>query len=744
MKSYVILLLFIFVQLPGRSQFNYTDSIPLMLQRLAQSKEDTNRISLQLQIGYRYLLKPVKIQIDIQRNLDSGTNLLNQAYQLSMKLREADWQYKALEKLAFSYSRAGDPERCKQYYMRVIAYYHQKGNISKEADTWESLATWYHRSDANYLQETIGNYQRARSLYLQNHQRLSAAHVLSTIAYLRVVHKQLDVAENELKHVMAEYKACGYKKLYPVYKTLYDMEYNKGNYYRALAYCLDAVKSMRVDGDTINSALYYEFAAKCNFAVKNYKESLHWLQRYVAIRKEYLPGQCTMVQTLLVLNRTEEAGVLLNKISKGNFLRFSDDTLNLYRTFAIYYNKINNTDLAVQYYLKTLKMLESRKNVTEESMNSWTVMCNNEIASVYLNSNLAVNAKKHIDKTAATFKNAKTRIDPELLVDFYDNFYTYNVVTGNYANAIKDLEQRVKLQDSLFTADKDKQLAELNIQYETTQKEQAIKNLQSQGVASQAKMEKANLQRNITIFGILVMILISALFYRNYKQKQTTNNIITQKNDQLHHLLTEKEWLLKEVHHRVKNNLHMVISLLESQAAYLKDDALKANEISKHRIYAMSLIHQQLYKTEDIKSIDMSVFLPELLDFLSESYGTGRKILFNRFIEPIKLGLSQAIPIALIVNETVTNSIKYAFPAGRPGTINISMHEASETISLIIADDGIGIDQAIVNAETSSMGLKLMKGLTEDIDGEINIINENGTKVIINFSPDPLDEFSSN
>ncbi len=92
----------------------------------------------------------------------------------------------------------------------------------------------------------------------------------------------------------------------------------------------------------------------------------------------------------------------------------------------------------------------------------------------------------------------------------------------------------------------------------------------------------------------------------------------------LQHLLTEKEWLLKEVHHRVKNNLQTVIALLESQAENLQDDALKANEISKHRIFAMSLIHHQLYKGEDIKTIDMSVFRPELLDYLSGSFGTER------------------------------------------------------------------------------------------------------------------------
>ncbi len=107
------------------------------------------------------------------------------------------------------------------------------------------------------------------------------------------------------------------------------------------------------------------------------------------------------------------------------------------------------------------------------------------------------------------------------------------------------------------------------------------------------------------------------------------------------------------------------------------------------------------------------------------------------------MGVSQAIPIALIVNETVTNAIKYAFPTENPGKINKNMQQSDETISLVICDIGVGIEPAILKAETNSMGMKYLKGLTGDIDGEINIANENGTKITISFNPDPLNEFNT-
>ncbi len=175
---------------------------------------------------------------------------------------------------------------------------------------------------------------------------------------------------------------------------------------------------------------------------------------------------------------------------------------------------------------------------------------------------------------------------------------------------------------------------------------------------------------------MVILLASGGLLYKQYRQKQKSaaliaetnkvisqkNQAITQKNEALEQLVTEKEWLLKEVHHRVKNNLHTVICLLESQAAYLESDARQANEVSQQRIYTMSLIHQKIYQSEDIKSIDMSVYLPEFIQYLDDSFGNNLRIHFEVDIDPVQLDISQAVPVALIINEAVTNSIKYAFP----------------------------------------------------------------------------------
>jgi two-component sensor histidine kinase len=235
------------------------------------------------------------------------------------------------------------------------------------------------------------------------------------------------------------------------------------------------------------------------------------------------------------------------------------------------------------------------------------------------------------------------------------------------------------------------------------------------------------------LLGLLLIVVIN-----RYHLKQRTNNQIARKNESLQRLLTEKEWLLKEVHHRVKNNLHTVICLLESQAAYLENDALKAIENSQHRIYAMSLIHQKLYQSDDIKTIDMADYIPELVKSLQDGFDTSDLIRFSVNIQPINLNISHAIPIGLIINEAVTNSIKYAFPENKKGEISISMTSDGKQIKLNIADNGIGMPQQDKGNASGSLGLELIKGLSQDIEAEITFLVHPGTRMAIVFKPDEL------
>jgi len=201
-------------------------------------------------------------------------------------------------------------------------------------------------------------------------------------------------------------------------------------------------------------------------------------------------------------------------------------------------------------------------------------------------------------------------------------------------------------------------------------------------------------------------------------------------------LLKEKEWLIKEVHHRVKNNLQMVTSLLYSQSVYSESDATKrALNDSLHRMQAMSLIHQKLYEDQNTSVIAMPGYVKDLVRYLRDSFDTDDRITFKQHVDPLDLDVSQAIPLGLIITESVVNAIKYAFLNRQKGIVNIALQfKDADTLLLKISDNGIGLPVAPDQMERNSLGLQLMQGLAKQLDGNFKIENNNGVHITVSFT----------
>ncbi len=201
-------------------------------------------------------------------------------------------------------------------------------------------------------------------------------------------------------------------------------------------------------------------------------------------------------------------------------------------------------------------------------------------------------------------------------------------------------------------------------------------------------------------------------------------------------LIEEKQWLLKEIHHRVKNNLQIVMSLLNSQAASLQDKAaLSAIQESQHRVQAMALIHQKLYQSEGIARIPMKAYIEEVVAFLRDSYMISQKVSFRLAIEPIELDVTLAVPLGLIINEAITNAFKYAFPKDRIGTVSIGLHQDSDAMyKLTIADNGVGLPVGFDPSRSRSLGMKLMHGFSNQIGGKLQVRSQKGLHIKLVFS----------
>jgi len=200
--------------------------------------------------------------------------------------------------------------------------------------------------------------------------------------------------------------------------------------------------------------------------------------------------------------------------------------------------------------------------------------------------------------------------------------------------------------------------------------------------------------------------------------------------------LEEKEVLLKEIHHRVKNNLQIVSSLLQLQASYIKDaDALNIFEESRDRIKSMALIHEQLYQSNDLAQIDFPEYLRSLLNMVLSAHRTNRTRVETRLhVDPVSLDLDTAIPVGLITNELVTNSLKYAFDGRSVGEISVRLTKSEEGgFLLMVADNGVGLPEKFNFDKATSLGLRLVRILSKQMRARLELSNGMGTEFRVYF-----------
>ena len=214
-------------------------------------------------------------------------------------------------------------------------------------------------------------------------------------------------------------------------------------------------------------------------------------------------------------------------------------------------------------------------------------------------------------------------------------------------------------------------------------------------------------------------------------------NVRQQTEEQLKISLREKEVLLKEIHHRVKNNLFVVANLLEFQSDYFDEPKLvQALEDSKNRVFSMALIHEKLYKSVNLDRINFGEYLEQLIEHLLESYcGIYDRVKFVPEIDPIFLNIETAHPCGLIVNELVSNVFKHAFPDGMTGEVELKLSQNSEgLITLTVKDNGIGFPEDIDFQNVESLGMELICTLTTQLEGNLELIRGNGTTFNLTFS----------
>ena len=532
-----------------------------------------------------------------------------------------------------------------------------------------------------------------------------------------------------------------YRQLYESISAFYTAlgDQAKALHYALLAVHLDERRPIK---DSISGYANY-YLGYCYYMERNFREAVTYLRRFldVTIQRNDTTNIASAAHAVVLCSTAlhDYAGALSASRKANAAMPPKTPTDSIYEAegFAFIFQSMHQLDSMRPYVNRLLALDQTLR--PDDALRKRTLL----MSEKYFNATGRFSqAKKY---AMEVIRIAHVLGDVQLATNGYFDLSHADSALGNQRSAMAEFKQYIRLMDSLRDGQNSKQISELKVQYETEKKDNDIQVLNTKQQVDQLALRQASITRNFIIAAALLLLILLIVFINRYRLKRRTNKRlelqqaeIGKQNIALRHLVKEKDWLVKEVHHRVKNNLQIVMSLLNSQSAYIDNEsALTAIHESQHRVHAMSLIHQKLYNSENLASIDMMLYVQELVSYLTDSFNTGQRIRFELNIEPLELDVSQVVPVGLILNEAITNSIKYAFPDNRKGTISIELSEDSHMrYFLCIADNGIGIPSHFASKRPGSLGMSLMAGLSADLDGTFLIENCDGTVIKISFEND--------
>ena len=732
-----------------------TPGIAVLKASLQNSKPDTARVSILLQISnyYNNLPKPLP---EVNKALAYASNAEKLSTQLAYKpglgnsyvAMAKAWRNKKDTARAMDYLRKGREvfvannfyKEAAEAVLNMEEFYQYFGgtDMNVRIAYYEQALPLFHQSAAKNREEAtlkvLGDFYYVKGDYARSMQYLQQA--LTLVQYVKLIDKE---------------------GLYDLLGTVYAMT---GNLNKALEYGLLAIKMTELSGDTtMQACAVYNRVGITYYNMKQFERAKLFYEKSLAIAVKYgdIPTQINqyvnIAQTLTTQDKFEECIALLKKVEKkypsAEIARQAGVDIILLRCYVS---------------LKRFKeagihrdRVEVAGMNTEENSN-YLPSIQSVLTAYYVATGQDKPARKHL----ALFKKlAIERQNPIAMASVYTHQARLDSIENNFAAAYKNFKIASNIRDSIWNENQSRQVTQLQIQFETEKKDQQlkvkeerIKLLNNQARLQQINLDQEKTTQKLIICGAILLVILLGISYNGYRLKKRVNRQlqaqrkqIEQKNDSLTQLvsqkdslLEEKEWLMKEIHHRVKNNLQIVISLLSTQSNYLDNDiAYNAIRESQHRMQSISLIHQKLYQSENLALVDINSYIADLVAYLRDSFDTGTRIAFEMDITDAELDVTRAVPLGLILNEAITNAIKYAFPDGRSGKISISLKpHGQSSFSLTIHDNGIGLPATVDIAKSKSLGMSLMRGLSKQLGGTLKVESGDGITIVVDFVDEKL------
>jgi two-component sensor histidine kinase len=467
--------------------------------------------------------------------------------------------------------------------------------------------------------------------------------------------------------------------------VIYDMQ---GDHLKAIEYNLKAYEMAKDIGDTANmSDQLNNIAIAYAQTHNNEKAEIYYLK-----------------------------GIDLNK-KTGNKESLARNYVNL---GSLYENDGGQYKRALNSYSKAIAICN------ELNLTTGLAYCNLSIASVYSKMKNHLKQEEHLIQA---MKASKESNNIDLISSINNNLSQLYSTIGKYELALNYYQKHISTRDSIYNKENTRKVLESEMEYEY-EKQKIIDDKESE---KSLELERAakDKQELILYLSLIAFLIILAIIIISYKK-------INAKNKGLEKSLDKNKTLTKELHHRVKNNLQVISSLLNLQSRNINDPkALAAIREGESRVNSIALMHQKLYQTDTISEVDFKQYTEELIDYLKTINAKPNcSIIIKMMLEDIKLDIDTAVPLGLIINELISNSFKHGFKNKQEGIINISItytNSSQQQICLIVNDNGVGLPPNINMAKIDSLGLKLINMFTKQLEGTIDISNDNGAyfKIIV-------------
>jgi two-component sensor histidine kinase/tetratricopeptide (TPR) repeat protein len=409
--------------------------------------------------------------------------------------------------------------------------------------------------------------------------------------------------------------------------------------------------------------------------------------------------------------------------------KVADQMENKWIVLSVLQRGIGNVYRAAGNYDQALHYLQlAADDLKSIAANQPLATLYSEIGMVYTQLKKYHLARKAFNDAMALCENLDT---PVPMGNYFNGLQLLDSSMGNWKDAYTHYKQYTAIKDSSFNKETLRKLVGTQFQYENEKKEAIAKAEQDKkDLKTREDIRRQRTIKNSVIGALAIVMLFSVVFYLQ-------RNRISREKKRSDQLVTDKELLLREIHHRVKNNLEVVSSLLALQSAHIDDPGTReAMQEGQNRVHSIGIVHQKLYQGENLGAIEMKDYFLNLSESILDSFGADSRISVELVMEKISVDIDTAVPLGLIVNELLTNALKYAFPQQQQGNVIIKLEQrAGGLLHLEVSDNGVGKSGA---TRGTGFGGQLVSLLTRQLNGTVSEEIKNGTKVFFNFKMDKL------